>query len=270
MSLIWVVTLAKYGIDYSDCQLKGFNFAVGPQTLEFDFKMLKQYYGHLSYMGKRVLLLVFCPFGTCKSEYTESDGEVYKNVRYYQLLPPNDVPNFDMSLLNSRTLHPVKYAIKSWKSILINAKSGNQLDKTSNPYSDEQMAVSAENYIRNWKKEFSLIDLNPDNLSEYVKDALSKNRIILDDISTFCIFHEIHPYIVLPPLSIELNSLIPNDFRVACTYSVLKRDDIPLLDYSQDKRFCKKEFFLDALKLNKTGRRLFTKQLINDILLNNI
>ena len=47
---------AKYGLDYADTGVKAFNLAVGPQTLEYDFRMLKNYHSFLDEKGAKLLL----------------------------------------------------------------------------------------------------------------------------------------------------------------------------------------------------------------------
>lgn len=256
---------SKFGIDFTECNLLGYSFAVGPQTLEFDFKILKEFYGHLSYMGPRLVLFVLCPFGTCKSIYREMDGEVCNNVRYYPILPKEDIPNYDESLNNSQIIHPSLYVSKILKTFLV----GEVLQLLERDTKKRQTAVfmqnSAENYIRNWKKEFQLEDFDPAHISNYVKDALQFNKRVLDEVVVFCKDNVLHPILVIPPLTKELNVLIPDEFKECCTYSVVRRNDIPLLDYSMDERFCQHSNFLDALKMNKQGRILFTNQLVKDL-----
>lgn len=256
---------SKYGIDFTGSNIQGYSFAVGPQTLEFDLKVLKEFYEHLSYMGPRLVLFVLCPFGTCKSVYREKDGEVSKNVRYYPILPKEDIPNYNESLKYSQIIHPSQYVAKNLKTFLV-GEVLQMLNRDTNKIQTEDFFQnSAENYICNWKKEFQLEDLEPTHISDYVKDALQYNKRVLDEVVEFCKEKVLHPILVIPPLTKELNVLIPDEFKECCTYSVVRRNDIPLLDYSMDERFCQHSNFLDALKMNKQGRILFTNQLVKDL-----
>ena len=256
---------SKYGIDFTGCEWQGYSFAVGPQTLEFDLKILKKFYGHLSYMGPRLVLFVLCPFGTCKSFYRDIDGEVCKNARYYPILNKEDIPNYDEQLNNFQVLHPTKYVVKNLKTTLAGEVLLMIKHDTTKKQTVDFMQKSAENYIRNWKREFQLDDLEPTHISDYVKEALQYNRQIVDEVVDFCKEHELHPFLVMPPLTKELNALIPDGFKERCTYSVVRRNDIHLMDYSMDERFCQHSYFMDALKMNKQGRLLFTNQLVKDL-----
>ena len=52
---------AKYGLDYADTGVKAFNLAVGPQTLEYDFRMLKNYHSFLDEKGAKLFIVIIMP-----------------------------------------------------------------------------------------------------------------------------------------------------------------------------------------------------------------
>lgn len=41
---------AKFDINYSEATIRGYNFAVGPQCMKYDYKLLQHYSNHLSPM----------------------------------------------------------------------------------------------------------------------------------------------------------------------------------------------------------------------------
>lgn len=256
---------AKFGLDYSGCELKGYNLAVGPQTLTYDFNMLKNFHSYLDDNGPRLLLLLFCPFSLCKDFYTKRDGDVYKDLRYYPSLHRAMIHRFDEDMYEKWVRHPRKLGWKAYYHAMRHYHRNKIMELDYNPLTPEQMRQSAKSMIKSWKYEFFLQDLNPAHISAEVKQSLKYNERILDEIIQFCKERDIHPTLVLPPLSPELNKLIPQDFREICTYSIMKNKGILFLDYTTDERFCKDEYFLDALLLNKKGRITFTNQVVKDL-----
>lgn len=254
---------AKFGLDYSRDKLKGYNLAVGPQTLTYDYRMLKNYHSYLDDNGPRLLLLF--PFSLCKDKYTEYDGDVCHNLRYYPILHPAMIDKYDASLYEKWVRHPHKLGLKAYYNVLRYFRKNKLMEYDFNPMNEAQMENSARQMIDAWQREFFISDLNPSSISKEVESSLEYNSKVMDDIILFCQEREIDPTIVLPPLSPALNNLIPDDFRERCIYSVILGKNIKLLDYTRDGRFCKNEYFVDALKLNKKGRILFTSQVISDL-----
>lgn len=262
--------IAKYGIDYSECGMNGYNFAVGPQTITFDYTLLLKYHTYLRPDGPRLLLLLFCPFSVCKNFYTEHDGVVYKNVRYYPILDKEYIPNYDDVLYERFMLHPSKLGLKALYCALRHRYSNNAIfDINSNRLSPDQMKRDAKNRMLDWKREFFLNDLTPDNLSDLVIKSLVYNSEILVKIKDFCDNHNINANIVIPPLSKELSEQIPQKFREKCFYSIIRDKNIPIYDYADDKELSNNDNFLNSLFLNKKGRVKFTNRVIADILKKN-
>lgn len=256
---------AKFGFDYSECELKGYNLAVGPQTLTYDFNMLNNFHSCLDENGPRLLLLLFCPFSLCKDFYIERDGSVYKDLRYYPILHRAMIRRFDEDMYEKWVCHPRKLGLRAYYHVIRHYRRNKVMELDYNPLTPEQMRQSAKSMIKSWQYEFFLQDLNPAHLSAEVRQSLKYNERMLDEIILFCKERDIHPTLVLPPLSPELNELIPQDFREVCIYSIMKNKGILFLDYTTDERFCKEEYFLDALRLNKKGRIAFTNQVVNDL-----
>jgi len=255
---------AKFALDYQGSGIRGFNLAVSPQTVSYDLNMLKNYHSYLGNDGPRVLLLVFCPFSLCKDYYVERDGDTYKDLRYYPILHHAMIHKYDEATYQLWVRHPGRLLLKNWKRILL-AKKNKLYKFTTNPLDETGMQKSADNFISSWKNEFHLSDFEIDHLSEEVKRSLCHNSEVLDKIISFCKERDINPVFVLPPLSQYINVQIPADFKEHCMYSILRGKDIPLLDYAEDERFIKPEYFVNALYLNKTGRLAFTKQVIDDL-----
>lgn len=60
----------KYAFDYNSLKIKGANWALAPQTLYYDFVLLKQFHSYLR-PGARVLIPL-CPFSGCIINFTDT------------------------------------------------------------------------------------------------------------------------------------------------------------------------------------------------------
>lgn len=258
---------AKFGLDYSECDVRGFNLAVGPQTVGYDLNMLKNYHSYLDENGPKLLLLLFCPFSLCKDFYTERDGDVHRDLRYYPILHHAMIREYDEATYQLWVRHPCRLLLKDWKvwARILTSRRNRSLDCAVNSLDGAGMEQSADRFIDGWKQEFSLRDFDAEHLSPEVERALAYNSGVLDKIVAFCNERDIRPVFVLPPISHSINSRIPADFKERCTYSILRSKPLPLLDYTEDERFTKPEYFVNALCLNKTGRMAFTRQVIADL-----
>lgn len=258
---------AKFGLDYSCCDIRGFNLAVGPQTLEYDFKMLKNYYSFLDENGPKLLLLLFCPFSLCKFRYTDCDGTVSKDLRYYPILHHAMINDYKESVYRDWRKHTLFRLLRHPRLVvsILRDPVRRKLNCLENPLDAKQMEVSATNYICGWMREFGLQSFNVEEIPLPVKEDLRKNSEILEEIIAFCAEHGINPIIVLPPVSRSIMSNIPHEFRDFCTYTILKSKNIQLLDYTDNQEYNEPGNFVDALCLNKRGRYKFTQRVISDL-----
>ena len=67
------------------------------------------------------------------------------------------------------------------------------------------------------------------------------------------------------PVSDSLNKYFNEEFKNHCMFSILESKDIKVLDYSEDRRFTANSNFQDELRMNLSGRRKFTSQVITDL-----
>lgn len=85
-----------YGYNYQDIEddYTCFNFALNSQSLSYDERILEYYQKNLSPGGVVVVdISFFSPWG-----YPENDKEDFesKNQRYYEILPPNMIKEYDL------------------------------------------------------------------------------------------------------------------------------------------------------------------------------
>ncbi|MDE6098641.1 MAG: hypothetical protein K2G24_07110 [Muribaculaceae bacterium] len=257
---------AKFAIDFNDTGVRGFNLAVVPQTLEYDFRMLKNYFSYFDDNGPRAVLLVLCPFTLLKTRYSLTEGHTALDHRYYLVLHPALINNYSHSTHSLIKYHPALYSLSITPRLkgLLGKRLQRQLAMASNPLDENGMKESAMNYISSWMKEFSITSLD-DNLPGSASEAIGSNKSILADIVTFCRERQLKPIAVIPPLSKNLLELIPDKFMNRALLSPLKECGITTIDFSHDEKLCDATNFRDALCLNSSGRKLFTTGLINHL-----
>ena len=96
---------------------------------------------------------------------------------------------------------------------------------------------------------------------------LDKKTIILfDRFLRECKIQKIEIIFVYSPEYIEGQRFVKNKNQIMATYRKFSmKYNIPFYDYSNDSMSYKKEYFYNALHLNKTGAELFTKRLIDTL-----
>lgn len=82
---------------------------------------------------------------------------------------------------------------------------------------------------------------------------------------SFCKEREIRPVFVVAPMTAALSEAIPADFKERCFYSMFSGRGVPVLDYSTDESLIGSENFMNALFMNRAGRKKFTARLISDL-----
>lgn len=258
-------TPAKFAIDFSKrSEVKGYNLAILPETIHYDFQVLKNYHSFLKDGG--TALFVLCPFTFLKDKYRPSDNsDVYKDIRYYPILHRAMIDNFDIKLYKKWVDNPMSLGLQAWKRLIKDsAKSSYGRDK-ANKLTDSQMKESAQTRIDEWMKEFSLDRLDSESLSSTLKDSIASNVEIFKQIKSFSQERGYNTQIVIPPFSEELTNFLPADFVETTLMNPLREIGIPVLNYFRDNRWYDKTYYLDAFRMNATGRELLTTDIINKL-----
>lgn len=261
---------AKFDIDYSDSGYNGFSLAVGPQTLEYDFRILKNFHSFLDCKGPRICLLVLCPLSLCKYRYKQEDGEVHRDLRYYPILHHSQINNYSEAEYIKWVKRPLWQILKhpGLGRPFINFLRHRRVQNISVGASADCLRSSAEAMLNSWKREFGLTDFSGSNLPGEIKLNLSKNEAILNDIKQFCEERDIRPIVVLPPVSRHLTSHISDNFLEECLYSRISDKGIQTIDFMKHPEWSRDENFAKALYLHTRASKEFTKVLIERLKLN--
>ena len=248
---------------YDNLPIKGFNFALGPQSLVHDFNILKNYF---SYFEKGCTIVIpICPFSGMVVKYNKAH-----NFKYYPMLHPATIDNFEES---ERTLAykilrdpfgTLSFAcIKGILLADVLPKFKRFRHKTPKP----SIKQTADDMMKGWMEQFSISDLN-EPISEVHKQDLKNRKKTLGEMLDFCIERGFRPVVVLPPMHPLLSGKFPITFEsqyIEPMKEAAESRGVLCIDYLRDNRFFNDSLYETALFLNKDGAKAFTRQVLSDI-----
>ncbi len=253
---------ALYDLSYEKSAIKGFNFGLQPQTLSYDYKILRQYRNHLNENCVVLIVLPDLVFGFVDSE------EDVSNVKYYYFLDREKINNFSKLKHITRVKLPVLSAQKRILHLIRDVKADDSITLSANPYSKEQVEKQADVRISGWKKQFGLKNMLDCDFSEQLKTDFEKNVRIVNEMIAFCLENNFKPVLIVPPVSEVLNNKYSKSFMNGFLYENIKKANtqkIPLLDYLYDERFQDHNLYINSDLMNKRGRDIFTQSVMEDL-----
>jgi len=251
----------RYAFSYSDTGLKGENWALGPQTLAYDFRVLKNYHSYLK-EGATVLIPV-CPLSSCIIDFEEDSN----NFKYYSFLHPGYILNFSKAtklklIRKAETVYHVTFFRVVLKRLVKNLMG---MERKS--MSDQKLEFDANRWINNWKKQFEIEDMDG-LVSKKNLETIGSNTDLLRNMIVFCLERNLKPVIVLPPVTSALSSKFPAVFRENYIYSFIRNANtyqIPFLNYMDDEFLSDPALYFNSYFLNVKGRKLFSQTILRDL-----
>jgi hypothetical protein len=257
----------RYGIDFTDTGINGYNLGFGSQFFYYTNKILLQY---SKYCNTGSYVLIIC----ADLVFAEVGKGLYESHRYYRVLDKK-MWNDEYSLKGDLKYNilPIFFQPKLIKKCLLRLKGIDYNARYNkviiNELSEEEVKQSANNRCRDWVDQFGLVNTISPNLSSDLEKTFIKTRAILEEMIDYCLSNNLKPILVVTPVSEQLNKNLSDEF----IYSVLLKNikianthNVPVMNYLRDKRFADfKLYHNNADFLNVTGRRLFTKILLSDI-----
>lgn len=251
----------KYAFDYSDTELKGMNWAMSPQAIEYDYLILKKLIPNIANNG--TVLIPISPFSSILDYYTN----VNSYDKYYGLLNSSDIRYYSnrRRLLNWLFLHfPIACFLFHPKTLIILIYTIFKKNKIDNV----DFKNDAERWITNWKRQFNIDKLH-EPLSKEHKLIQDKNINRLVKAIELCRNNNLNPILILPPFTQDLQSYftqeVKNIYIDDFCNEVVSKTNVPLLDYTYDNELSKEELYENSFFINKTGAKLFTSKVLNDI-----
>lgn len=252
---------AKYGFDYSECGIVGYNWAMGPQSLMMDLNILQCYYSYLK--PGATVIIPLCPF-SCMVGYDFS----YFADKYYTVLNHAQIPFFNIHkrvLMNDMRNNPGNYIpFVEVLKVLVNKLFFWRKKKNTTCSDFEKDAIV---FINAWKGQFFIKDFD-DEWSCNNKNSYKESQELLGKIVDFCKRYDFRPAVVMPPVSPALKQYFPEIIINRYVVNYVKGaigEEVIFLSYLDDKRFIDNSLFKNSYFLNNDGAKLFTKTVLQDL-----
>ena len=255
----------KFGFDYSETGIKAVNCAVGPQTLEYDFAILRKI---TPYLTKDAFVII--PICLLKLFlYRQKSRSTH--AKYYTFLTKDDIVGYSKMEQIKLLKFPLIFNPRLLRYVLCDVKKDTRLELTENPMKDAaSLNKDADRWIECWNREFD-ITLPMPNLSEENKSDIQQNIRILREMLEYCKMHNFKPIITILPVTDYLSSRFTDEFiqeHILRYINAANSVKVPVLNYLNDKRFTASELYINSFFMNKKGRKMFTKEIINNIIKN--
>lgn len=258
---------AKWAFDYTNTGIKGMNWAQQPQTLLEDYNLLRHYHSILRKGG--FVIITIMPFSGLNKVTGLMDALKY--VRFDLQGEAIQPYMYDKACLYAR--FPIMFKKKAVKALIkylfkMESKTDKYIEENVefNQMTSTQLDNNALSFINGWKEQFKI-----QNLELPLTDANIQGRNyrikLMRELIDFCIEREYKPVYVIPPVTKHLSKFYTSKFEYIYIYSFLREvdRDILTLDYSKNEELQKDELYFNSFFLNKRGRTLFTKRVLNDL-----
>ena len=257
---------AKWAFDYSDTTVKGMNWAQQPQTLLEDFNLLRHYHSILRKGG--YVIITIMPFTSLNKNTNVFDAIKYlkidtqgEPIQPHKIKEAQKYAEYPILMKKSGVKALIKYFLG--RNFNIN-QSVNQLEY--NPMTTEELEKDALNWVNIWKKQFEIVDFDAP-LTIKNKEGRNYRIKLMRDLIDFSTERGYNPIYVIPPVTNHLSQYYTSKFEETYIYSYLREidRDISILDYSKDKSLMNDDLYFNSFFLNKQGRKLFSKRVLQDI-----
>lgn len=249
---------AYFSIDWSLIGVRGFSLASGPQSVMWDYRLLKKYCPCVDNHGGGKVLLVLSNLMFGFLEYTDCKAD----RRYYYFMKPTEIPRYTKWQDFIYRQMPV---LENWRNIIhcFYHRGTFTEHAPTLKYAEEQSDLR----IAGWKSQFKLKDLehreSAAHLEENIVKAVGIVRKMIDESRAA----GLQPILMIPPLSAVINKKIAPEFLDEVLYKPVRKylSDVPLLDYVHDERFQDYRLYQNGDFMNEAGRKKFMPVLWQDI-----
>lgn len=257
---------ARNAFEYKKLGINGFNFGLQPQSLSYDFRILKQYTPNLN---KNCIVTIVLPnmvFGFL--DYKDDRA----NTKYYYFLEPKYILNYSKIKYFLKMYFPLLYTPKRVYRIFKDIKKID-LEQDKNLLTIKEVKNEAKDRVKGWERQFNLKNMqNPEEIPEELRKIFLQTQSLLQKIINYCKENEFRPVVLVPPCSKIINDLISKEFLDEVLYkNILKsKGKILFLEYLKHEEFQDYKLYINSDMLNENGRIKFTKQFLKDLEKNGI
>lgn len=253
---------AKYGILPEKFPCKTFNFGIQPESLSYDFKMLKMYTTNLK---EKAIVILNVPNLVFSFVDYASDAS---NTKYYYFLDKQYIKDYKPYKYFTKITMPLIEDPFLARFILRDVRKEDYITRTQTKLVPQQVHKEAMLRIEGWKKQANIMDVNTCTISEEMQKTFLKTTQILKDMIQYCIEHKFRPVIVIPPVSKILSDLLPKEFMKIYLYDnieIANERKIPVLDYLYSPQMQDYQLYINSDFLNLQGREKLTNKIMEDL-----
>lgn len=246
-------TVSFNDFDYELLEKNGANLALSPQTLYYDYEILKKYIDHLS--DNAIVCVGVCQFTFLVLEYKR----ISANLKYYKILDKNSILGYS-PITNFLWNNAPCFVMPSIIKEFLNRKRGEEISTQLDTESKD--ALYASSWMEGWKEEFGWN--KGFNLNEIQIKTAEIVYEILQEIFRYCKEKEKNPILIIPPVSENLVKLIPEELLNECFWKYIEQfenEGNRVINFWGDKELSDYRNFRDALNLNEKGKQMFSKHL---------
>ena len=251
----------KFGFNYDGLNVKAMNWAVGPQSLEYDFAILRKECHHLT--DKATVLIPICVLNFFLYRHPFGD-----HLKYYGILPEDDIVGYSKKTKLTHIDYPLLFHPKKLKRLIKDVPTASdRLLVNRNPMNEEQLKADADFWINCWNREFD-IDINNLVLSDINKTNIKRNIHLLNEMIQFCLDRKLRPVICILPVTDYLGSRFSEDFvknQILAYVNEANTQKCPVLNHLKDSRFTDSSLYINSFFFNLHGRKQFTKMIIEEL-----
>lgn len=258
----------KWAFDYSGLDVKAMNWAQQPQTLLEDYNLLRHFHSILRQGG--YVIITIMPFTGLNKKTGLMDAMKYvkfdlqgEPIQPYMFKQAQRYATYPILFKKQAIKALIKYVLGRDKKIGVRPET--QLER--NPMTKEELEADAKRWIDGWKHQFDISDFDAPLTVENKKGR--EYRIhLMQTLIDFCTERGYKPVYVIPPVTEHLAKYYTPKFEETYIYGFLKLvdRDVLILDYSKEPEFrANDNLYFNSFFLNKKGRKLFTRRVLNDL-----
>ncbi|WP_239421877.1 hypothetical protein [Bacillus sp. CGMCC 1.16541] len=238
---------SMYGYHFKPTGLSHLDLALPAQTIEYDFKLLREFGKHLKPDGVVIVSI---------SQITFANSDVNYIGNYYNILDRNEIEPFHFIDYYSYLFLPGTNSGRFHSALAGKLKSF-RWD------SHQPWANNGKNYSeRKYKKVES-------QYSEAVKNNdIERNMEQLREMIDYCKEKGYQVVLTIEPVHQSYQEFFYEEVMNKLVFQYLEalELDVPLLNYMGDQRFVdNKSYFIDPDHLNKEGRKVFSWIVYKDL-----
>ncbi len=253
----------EYGFNYDGVSDKFscFNFALNSQTLMYDYRILQHYIDRIDEGG--IVIIAASYFSFFGRPETEAKSFISLNNRYYKILPPELIKNYDIITDYIINYLPIlTFDIKKAFNAIRGVKTVEEIQTAETLDDIKEVGKKRADY------HFNGIKSNENGSIRFSNEKIDSLYKIIE----LCMNRKLIPILVTTPCLTEYSSHFKNDSEFMKAFhsvidEVIRTTGIRYYDYSEDERFSHdRKLFRDTDHLNPNGALKFTNILVNDVM----